>query len=293
MGDCMLAFQCAQALRTKQPHIHIDVALSTRLEIYQAICSLISNSRYLPIKLSENLSSNHEIELNWEAETQKIQKEIGEYDEIYYVIPDLLFRNPHSFDYKKYNLHPQIIKQQRVFLYENNIQENRIYCGLQTTTSGYLYSQIKELINDLSIKLPYYEIYFPNINSWNNEKCFDLSGEFKSNTIIDKNCSLISSLSYLKQSKYFIGTCNGPSHIAYHLGIPRLILDPQYDKAPWVARWKEDYSECIDIRMPYNYVSQLVYNNITQIETNLIPRNMALYNSNNGKTWKDNLFLKY
>lgn len=293
MGDCMLAFQCAQALAIKRPSFEIKVGLSTRPEIYSAICSLISNSNNLPIKLDENLSSNHKIEDNWEKETITIQNDHGAFDKIYYVIPDLLFRNPHSFDYLKYGIHPQIIKQQRVLLQESSPEQKRVYCGLQTTTPGYLYAYIPSLIEHLSKALPDYEIYFPNITKWNNDKAFELVGKFNSNVFIDNNPTLEQSLTKLRFSQYFIGTCNGPSHIAYHLGIPRTILDPQYDRPAWVARWKEDYLECINITLPPYYITRIVSDNIQHVESTLMPRNMSLINNSQVRPWKETLFFKY
>jgi hypothetical protein len=76
--------------------------------------------------------------------------------------------------------------------------------------------------------------------------------------------------------------------------MPRLILDPQFNRIPWISRWKEDYEECIDINTDYNDITRLVVNNINNPETLLIDRKILLNLIKSGyNSWKDIFYLKY
>ena len=78
------------------------------------------------------------------------------------------------------------------------------------------------------------------------------------------------------------------------MGIPRLVLDPQFNKIPWMSRWKEDYEECIDINTQYTDLVNLVATNIKNPETTLIDRKKLLDLIKNGyNNWKDIFLLKY
>ena len=134
------------------------------------------------------------------------------------------------------------------------------------------------------------------VKKWNKEinnlGNFDIS--LPSNVLIHHDPKFEESLHFLKRSCYGIFTCNGPSHLAYQLGIPRLVLDPQYDKAPWISRWKEDYEECIPISTPQNEISELVFHNIRSPETTLIDRKRILsLLKNEFRDWKSILYLKF
>lgn len=298
IGDCVLAYQCAKTAHDICGE-NIALGLSTRDEVYKAVTSFLgfpknSGIKYI-MRLDEKLSSEHEILNNWEYHTEIIRNKVDaiytskKIEDCYYVIPDLLFRNPHSFPYEKYNTNPNIIKQQRLLIGSYK-PEKRIYCGLQTTTNGYLYQNIKQLLILLKKKLPDYEIYFPNCSTWNNDKCFHLPHIDGIN--IHENPDLIDSLDRLKTSAYFIGTCNGPSHLAYQCGIPRLILDPQFNKIPWISRWKEDYNECVPIAITPELASEIVVENILYPQTQMIPRLLQCQSDKN-YSWAQKLIFKY
>jgi len=126
------------------------------------------------------------------------------------------------------------------------------------------------------------------------KKYGDFNINFPSNVWIDDNPQFEKSLDILTKSKYGIFTCNGPSHIAYQIGMPRLILDPQFNRIPWISRWKEDYEECIDINTDYNDITRLVVNNINNPETLLVDRKILLNLIKSGyNSWKDIFYLKY
>jgi hypothetical protein len=171
-------------------------------------------------------------------------------------------------------------------------REDMIYLGLMTTTAGYSYGEPISLATNLAYSLPLYKIYFPIINTWAGKdiKSIDIPSRLPSNLIIEFNPQFNDAIDNLAKSSYFVGTDNGPSHIAYHLGIPRLILDPQFNKLPWIARWREDYLESIPINTPVETVTSIVKMNLDIPQTTLIPRMVCLtYGDAN---WDHLLWLK-
>ncbi len=291
LGDCILSLQISYLLSLK--NIKHKNLISTRKEVYEPLYNIFANEFDFE-RIDENYSENNQILFN-----DKMQNELKErYGSNYitYNVPDLLFRNPLAFTYKEYGLNPDLIKKTRTLAAHFKDKENIIYCGLCSTTSGYVYKDIPNLLIFLAEFLPDYRIYFPLVESWDKkiENLGDFNKRFPNNVIIDNNPSFINSLNFLTKSVYGIFTCNGPSHIAYQLGIPRLILDPQYGRLPWMARWKENFEECIPINSDINSIVNIVYNNLNFPETTLLDRKIILNLINSGyNNWKEILALKF
>lgn len=289
LGDCLLAFQCLHYLRVTG-YKNTRIAISSRKEIQESLQFLFWKEEIL--MLDENISSNHQIEKGEYSEDVKLL--LSQYDKVYYVIPDLMFNNKMAFNFNDFRVtpSPQIIKSLRTLLDRKQRTDNLIYCGLQSVTPGYLYQEIPKLLVSLANALPSYEIYFPNISKWSGKDTFHIKDktEYPSNVLIDDNPNFLDSLAILTYSKYFIGTDNGPSHVAYHLGIPRTILDPQFNNLPWVARWKEDVSDSIPINMFPDTVANIVKKNIEMPQTLMIPRICMAMSQN--ADWKQKLFIK-
>lgn len=291
LGDCILSLQISYLL--KQKCIKHTNLISTRNEVYRPLWHILSNG--LDFNQIDEKYANDNALLHNENYIKEIASTYNS-GNITYNVPDLLFRNPLAFKYNDYGLNPQLIKKTRILSHHFSTKENIIYCGLLTTTKGYMYKNIPLLLRSLAEHLPNYTIYFPKIKAW--DKDLDYTGDFNinfpSNVWIDDNPIFEKSLDVLTKSKYGIFTCNGPSHIAYQIGIPRLILDPQFGRIPWISRWKEDYEECIDINTDHNDITRLVTNNINNPETLLVDRKILLNLIKSGyNSWKDIFYLKY
>jgi hypothetical protein len=290
LGDCLLSLQISYLLEERKIE-HINL-ISTRNEVFEPLNYIFGN-KFKLIQIEEKYAHENAIIDNIDFQ-REIEKKYHSTN-LTYNVPDLLFRNPLGLNYKKYGLEPSIIKQTRVYT-DNPVQkEGIIYCGLCSTTEGYVYENIPLLLIRLAEFLPSYTIYFPMINKWdkqiNNLGNFDIS--FPSNVFIDKNPSFIDSLKWLQRSCYGVFTCNGPSHIAYQLGIPRTVLDPQFSKIPWMARWKEDYNDCIPINIDINSIAQLIYANINYPQTKMIDSKIILeLIQKNQDNWKDIFYFK-
>lgn len=296
LGDCLLSLQISYFL-SKLGIEHKNL-ISTRDEIFNALKHLFGNSLNFE-KIDTKYGENNELINNQDFQTELKNAFNG--SEITFNVPDLLFRNPLAFDYNKYNISPQIIKKYKILLNQSiNNKQNIIYCGLATSTENYVYENIPLLIQKLSQALPDWKIYFPLISKWdkpiNNLGNFNI--DYAENVIIDKDPSFENSLDILKKSKYGIFTCNGPSHVAYHLGMPRLILDPQFGRLPWIARWKEDYEECVPIHTSINEILTIVVNNVLIPQTQMFDRKFITFLEKNSKDssnldWSQILYFKY
>jgi hypothetical protein len=291
LGDCVLALQISYLLKLK--NIKHQTLISTRNEVYKPLSHIFSKE--LDFDQIDNKYAHENALLNNQEYYNELVKTHNS-NHITYNVPDLLFRNPLAFNYAEYGLNPQLIKKTRILSHHFSYKEKIIYCGLTTSTNGYMYENIPILLKGLAEHLPDYTIYFPKVKSWDKDinyiGAFDI--QFPSNVYIHENPSFEDSLDYLTKCCYGIFTCNGPSHIAYQIGIPRLILDPQFDRIPWMSRWKEDYEECISLNTEYNDVINLIVNNIKYPETTLIDRKkiLDLLKARNN-SWKDIFYFKY
>ena len=290
LGDCILSLQISHLLKDKNiPHKNL---ISTRNDVYRPLFHIFSNE--FDLQQIDEKYVNDNVLLKDKSILDELKNKYGEH--ITYNVPDLLFKHPLAFKYEDYGLNPQLIKKTRTLTNHFSKKENIIYCGLLTTTRGYMYQNIPLLLRSLAEHLPNYTIYFPKIKAWDKDLDYigDFNINFPSNVWIDDNPEFQNSLDILTKSKYGIFTCNGPSHIAYQIGMPRLILDPQFDRIPWISRWKEDYEECIDINTEYSDITRLVVNNINNPETLLIDRKILLNLIKSGyNSWKDIFYLKY
>ena len=291
LGDCLLSLQISYHLKANNiDHINL---ISTRNEVFDPLYSIFGKEFKL-IQIDEKYAHENAILMN-DSLLNEIRNTYNS-SSITYNVPDLLFLNKFAFDYSKYNLSPQIIKKTRTLINYDTKKENIIYCGLCSSTDGYIYNNIPLLLFRLAEFLPNHQIYFPLINKWDKEITnlgnFDIS--FPDNVFIDKNPDFSNSLKWLQKSCYGIFTCNGPSHIAYHLGISRLILDPQFYKIPWMARWKEDYEDCIPIEIDVNNIAKLVFTNINYPQTKMIDNKIILNLIQQNQTdWKNIFYFKY
>jgi hypothetical protein len=267
LGDCILSLQCASFLKQKPLTL-----ISTRDEVFTPLKHAFGK-RFKLKQVDESFSEDNKILKNTEL-VKELQSQYPESnDEFYYVIPDLLFRNKYAFDYEKYNVHPQTIKSTRLLVQDNKPQKI-IYFGTLTTTRGYDYPEAKRLMELVAKKFKDHTIYCPSLEQWGGDKVKSLisSIDLPDNVFIDVDPKFEDSIDWLKKSCYFVGTCNGPSHLAFHYGIPRLILDPQYEKPAWISRWKEDYQESVSIQVPAELAAKIIELNIELPQTCLVPR---------------------
>ncbi len=213
--------------------------------------------------------------------------------QVYYNIPDFLYKNPHAFDWKKYNLHPNTIRQQRLFI-DDWKPSKKIYCAVNSTTQGYQPSNISAILRLVSQQNPDYEIIFPNITKWANIQLDygDLSN-LPSNIRLIENPDICSCIDLVRQSDLVICTDNLISHLAFETGIPRILLDPQFGRNMFTARWREDISESIPISTSPRNVAELSKQLLEDSTLCLIPR-MELLNGNvRGANWGQELLYKF
>lgn len=291
LGDCILSLQISSCLKEKTIQ-HINL-ISTRDQVYNPLWHIFGNEFDMQ-KIDEGYSENNNI-----ISDHRLQKELElKYNSNYitYNVPDLLFKHPLAFKYEEYGLSLNTIRRKRTLLKHFRNKEKIIYCGLCSPQKDHIYKNIPSLLRTLAEYLPDYTIYFPYIKKWNRDitDLGDFNIDFPSNVFIHNEPEFKDSLDYLVKSSYGIFTDNGPSHIAYHIGMPRLILDPKFNNILWMARWKDDPEECVSIDADKNEIAQIVYHNIRTPQTTLIDRKIIKNYINAGSVnWKDILLFKY
>jgi hypothetical protein len=295
IGDCILGFQCAHFV--KQAKKAVDVVVCSRKEVFIPLEYLF----WQDFNVKHHPEHSKWGDDNWILKNQKeicaYEDEHPEYDEIYYVVPDLLYRNEGAFNFKKYNTHPQIIKSTRLLTNRRSLSKDNqyIYCALTSSTPGYSYHDTPKLLSELGERLTSKTIYFPKVNSWAGTNItYGNLDKLPSNVHIDNDPDIIDSIQIMQQSEYVICLDNGLSHIAWHLGIPRLLLDSRYGFTrncnPWTVRWKEDLLESIVLQCPPEQIADLVELNLRIPQTTLLPRQFVLNNLK--MDWKSELLLK-
>lgn len=282
LGDTLISFQAASIAQDKGEVV--TVGLSVRDEIYQPLKRIFSDD-FIIDKLDESLSYNNSI-LKQPAPAYLISR----FNRIYYVLPDLLFNNKYSFNFQLYNTSPQEIRSIRLLTGKRKNRSKAVYLGMLSSTPGYTYQNVPRLAVELARRLPDYHFYLPVLDKWAETDLQKWEFKEKPDNLYVPYWDLTTALEFIGNCSYFVGTDNGPSHIAYHYGIPRLLLDPQFGKLPWIARWREDYTESIPITTSIQDIIDLVKLNLTVPQTTLIPRVEALKNLYGN--WQQLLFLK-
>ncbi|MEK6883582.1 MAG: hypothetical protein AABY22_28395 [Nanoarchaeota archaeon] len=145
-----------------------------------------------------------------------------------------------------------------------------------------------------------YTIYCPVLEKWADKEIktsnisFD-DGAFHKNVYLNKNPDFIESLKWLEKSCYCVCADNGISHISFHLGQQRLLLDSRFGfnrpNLAFYARWRETEEDSVDLRTSIDEVVALVKLNLTEPETTLLPKRVVLNNLH--ENWARELIYKY
>lgn len=283
IGDVLAGLQINHFFRIKG--YSVIPLVSARKEVFDPLSLLFDEI----IKIDEKYSHENAI-LNSQELLDEIYSNY-KFDYLNYHVPDLMYKNPLALPLDAMGLSIQIIKKHRLLINKGLNKEKIVYLGFSTSTDNYMYPYIKAFCKELKEYLPDYVLYFPKPNQWDKKIEYgDLDG-IEKYVHLEEDPSFETSINILKRSEYGVFTCNGPSHLAYHLGIPRLILDPQFERIPWIARWKEDYEECINIDTDPRKAARLVALNVKIQQTQLIPRQKVLENLYTN--WNKELIIKY
>lgn len=286
IGDCILGLSCASFLEKGD----YKILVSARAEVFHALDHVFGDLFELE-RIDESISENNLILYDNLVKEKLWGQYRNEYKNLYYVVPDLLFNSPLAFPCQHYGVSPHVIKSTRLLLNQRR-PKRLIYLGLNSTTEGYVYNNISGLAIELAKKMPDFDIILPLVAKWaGNQINRPTFSETLPNLRIQENPSILKSFDDIANASYFVGTDNGPSHLAYHYGIPRLILDPQFGRLPWIARWKEDYCESIPISTEVDDIVTLVNANVTIPQTTLIPRMEVLRRP--FANWRQELFFKF
>lgn len=281
IGGLLQTFSCAEFIKRANKYPRITIA--ARKEVFEPLS-------YLYGDIHKCIEFQDDSFLKDEKIIEELRNNCSEF---YVNWPDALFRNPYAFDYRKYNTTPSLIKSTRTLLNKWK-PEKIIYFALATSTEGYLYNNIGALIRKTAQNHPDYLLYFPKVNVWAGKQLdFGDLSNMPQNVFIHENPEFIESINWMFKSDFAITTCNGPASIFYHLGCPRLLLDPQYNNPPFVARWKQDNNECISINNSITDVANLMKTLIEIPETQLLPRQLTLNMLYSNCDFSKSLIFKY
>ena len=284
LGDCILSLQCASVIQNYG--IIPKIVISARPEIQKAL-SFLFDSQF-KLDFIDDYYSKYDRMLR---EKKLMDEVIQGFGEIYYIVPHLIYCNNFRFNFEKYNTSPQVIREIKL-LTKNRKIKKIIYAGLLSVKLCHMFKNSVELVIKLATAMQDYEIYFPIIQSWAGKEipAFSFPEDIPSNLHIDVNPELKDALAVLLGSCYFVGLDNGPSHIAYQAGIPRLILDSRMTNLGLIIRWRENLLESVPISSSTDSIVYLIKTNLEIPQTTLLPRDLCLLNK--GLDWVKALSLR-
>ncbi len=287
IGGLLNSFSIAALLKTKnkQPLVYV----AARKEVFDGIKYLMSDNFYIS-------HIDEDAEKFAKDETLINKHSLDFLKELYFNWPDLVFSHKRAFNFKKYGLDPNTIKTHRLLTHKYK-PEKIVYIGLNSTTPGYTYLPLNELLIELSSRLPNHIIYCPVIDEWNGIKLKERDFEnLPENVQIDRNPDIKDSFDVLFKSEFCICTDNAVSHLSYHLGQPRALLDPQMGKPNFLIRWREvSYYDSLPIEsIKPEELADVVQKCILLPQLNMVDKNWVYSNPSLGiDEWKYFLGFKY
>lgn len=185
------------------------------------------------------------------------------YDKVYAVTPDFLFQAPFSFpwfhyckSYKRFLQIPVQLQTDYKFKHEAiNPNTKNVFLNMTSVTmeKNYSFPALQKLV-DFFAKSNY-NVIIARISNWKGTPIpFLLQGKFYD--LVDRPIDEV--VNILNKCDYFCGIDSGFSHIAYHLGLPRLILQYQFNQPFHIARYQNDTTDCI----PLNSTPETIFNRI-------------------------------
>lgn len=216
------------------------------------------------------------------------------YDKVFAVTPDFLFQAPLSFpwfeyckSYKRFMQTQVYTKTQDDFCHDAiNPNTKNIFFNFTSVTLEKNYSlpfvqKIIDLFNKTS-----YNIIIARTSNWKGTPIpFFAQGRFYD--LVDKPIEEV--MGVLNKCDYFCGIDSAFSHISYHLGLPRLILQYQYNQPFHIVRYQNDTTDCIPLNVPPEQVFNRIMLNLRDPITQALPQFNIPYQTNT----KQLLFKKY
>lgn len=275
---------CTQAV---SPHIYVNS--------HQEIVDFINKCTYFkayPCPARVNNFRDAENPLN--LPSGFIDNLFNSYNNVYSCFPDALGQAAFSFPWFQYVksykgfLQTKIrIKTQENFIHEainKNTKNIFIHPTSVTFQKNYPLMALQELINKLNSSN--YNVIISRTSQWKGTQLpFFLQGKYYD--LVDRPIEDV--VNVMNNCDYFVGIDSGLSHIAYHLGLPRLVL--QYDNNPYhIARYHEDVTDDLPLSSSPEQIFNRIMLNVRDPLTYSLPAYMQIpYNFNT----KQLLYKKY
>lgn len=260
-GDMLLSLRLKSLLNLLySDKYNVTNYLCSRDETWNMIKTLFPNDKNikkLDEKYLDNIKSQEDLDI-FEGKT-------------YICYPDKLFRGLGAPPLKEWNITNFLVKQTRLLIgkYRSN---NFISLALNSITAGYTFHSIKELAINLAKAFPDKTIYLPLISRWNGNDLHTLKfSGCPSNLLVEYDAEFPKVYDILCQSDYLITTDSAMMHIGWDMAIPMLVLDPQFDRIAFSARWRPiGYYNSIPIESLVEDVIDIVKTQLVIPETQMI-----------------------
>lgn len=286
VGDCILSRQCG--FYAERYGCQISYFYPVRNEIFAPFSSLFPDSIQIEEFYDEGNKFTENIEL-----VKQFTEQYGEFDDIYWIVPSLLYQNKYAFNYQKFNVSPGAIASTRLLTHLRT-PKKIIFASLNSPLRDYqLGSRIKPILTQLANQNPTYKIFYNNLTEWASKKLNngDLSG-LPDNVLLFNDLSFVESLEYLKKASYLVTVDCGVFHVGKQLGIDTLLLDTRLTNngLPWIPRWRSyGLSDSIPNETDSVTIAGIVKTNLENPVTTLLPRQIIAQNI--GINWNQVLLI--
>jgi hypothetical protein len=289
IGDCLESLKAASLYQ-----LHNDEPVEIYVNSHQEIVDFINKCTYFPaLRCPERKNNFNDAENPLNLPKEFLDGLFKEFSSVYSCFPDSLGTAPFDFpwfrfvkSYKEFirtkvHFRPPTISPainpdtKNIFIHATSITPEKNYSlsSLQSLVS---------LLNSLNCN-----IIICRASQWKGEKLpFFCKGKFYD--LVDR--PIEEAVSTLQRSDYFIGIDSSFAHIAYHLGIPRLVLQQHFNQPFHLARYHEDVTDDIPLNIGPEQIFNRVALNLREPYTMAIP---AYLNIPHNVNTKQLLYRKY
>lgn len=206
-----------------------------------------------------------------------LEKLHKDYDHVYSCFPDALGQAPFAFPWFKYAKSYKDFMRTKVHMKVNQLFTPRntkivfIHATSVTLEKNYPLTKLQRLMD--MFNKTHYAVELARTSSWKGAPLpFFCMGVYKD--IVDRPIEEVVSL--MAQADYFIGIDSGLAHIAYHLGLPRVVLQQHFNQPFHLARYHQDPTDDLPLDIPPEVIFTRAMLNIKDPITQAIPAYLNL-----------------
>lgn len=271
IGDVLVGLQAGMLIGPEKCHIFVNS--------HKEILDFVQKCTYfhvLPCPERQPLLPDAENPLNLPRQFLKGLHQ--DYQKVYSCFPDGLGLNPFAFPWYQY------VKSYKEFLRvkipikvnvldHGNAPPINVFCNFTSVTleKNWPLPKVQKFVDFLNKTR--YNVIIARTSGWKGVQIpFFCVGKYYD--LVDLPIETV--VNALAKCNYFVGIDSGLAHIAYHLGIPRVVLQRHFN-TPWhIVRWQNETDCCLPLEAGAEMVLDRLMLNLRNPITVAIPSNISV-----------------